>query len=369
MTRSTDHDFEQSTARCRIILSIVAVTAISIDPTPPAVSRWLGIAAASPFRADPYTLAVMAAHLIYSLSVYLALVRRRPAPAGLTAWTVWADVIFAAAIAFCTEGTSTPFYAFFAFAVVAVGFRAGFRRSLLVTAVSVAFYLGLLIVSNSGDLRLYIMRPVYLAVIGYLVAYLGQERLGLEAQRCEIEAAEKRARIARDLHDGCVQTLAGINLRLESCRELLRRGRGAAALADLAELQASVNGEYDRLRAYTRSLAGLDSNAIVIGPNDATRFSVNLVFSGSAALVDQVLLILRESVTNVRRHAQAHWASLRVHSDGADVVIDIDDDGVGFRGPQGPWSITSRVRELNGMIYIRRESEPGAHLSIALPRA
>jgi signal transduction histidine kinase len=368
MTPPTHRDFEQSTARCRIILSIVAMIVIFVDPSPPAMSRWIGIAAANPFRADPYILAVMGAHLIYSLSVYFALARRRNAPAALTTWTVWADVIFAAAIALCTEGTSSPFYAFFVFAVVAVGFRAGFRRSLLVTAASVAFYLSLLIVSNGGDLKLYIMRPVYLAIIGYLVAYLGRERLGLEAQHCEVETAEERARIARDLHDGCVQTLAGVNLRLESCRELLRRGRGSAALAELADLQASVNSEYDGLRTYMRSLAGQDANSIVIGQNDATRFSVNMVFAGSGALVDQVFQILRESVTNVRRHAQAHWAALRVRSDGADVVIDIDDDGVGFHGSQRPWSITSRVRELDGLICVRRESEPGAHLSIALPR-
>jgi signal transduction histidine kinase len=366
MARSTDHDFEQSTARCRIILSIVALFAISIDPTPLAVSRWS--AGAGPFTADLYTLAVMGAHLIYSLSVYIALARRRMASAALTTCTIWADVIFAAAIAFCTEGMSSPFYAFFAFAVVAVGLRVGFRRALLVTAVSVAVYLSLLIVSHSGDLKLYIVRPMYLAIIGYLVASLGRERLELETERCDLETAEERARIARDLHDGCVQTLAGVNLRLESCRELLRRGRGSAALADLAELQASVNSEYDGLRAYMRSLAGQDSSSIVIGSDDATRLSVNMVFSGSAALVDQVLQILRESVSNVRRHAQARWASIRVRSDGEDVVIDVDDDGVGLRGSQRPWSITSRVRELNGMISVRRESEPGAHLSIALPR-
>jgi signal transduction histidine kinase len=369
MTRSADYDFEQSTARCRIVLSIVAMIAISIDPTPSAVSRWIGSAAAGPVTADPYTLAVMGAHLIYSLSVYVAVAWRRRASAALTTWTIWADVIFAAAIAFCTEGMSSPFYAFFAFAVVAVGLRAGFRRALLVTAVSVAVYLSLLIVSHAGDLKLYIVRPVYLAVIGYLVAYLGRERLELEAQRCALETAEERARIARDLHDGCVQTLAGVNLRLESCRELLRRGRGSAALADLAELQASVNSEYDGLRTYMRSLAGQDLTSIVIGPHDATRLSVNMVFSGSATLVDHVLQILRESVTNVRRHARARWASVRVRSEGADVVIDIDDDGVGLHGSQRPWSITSRVRELNGLISVRRESEAGAHLSIALPRA
>ena len=49
----------------------------------------------------------------------------------------------------------------------------------------------------------------------------------LESRIRELESASQRERIARSLHDGYMQALAGVNLRLETCRELLRRGRHA----------------------------------------------------------------------------------------------------------------------------------------------
>ncbi len=71
----------------------------------------------------------------------------------------------------------------------------------------------------------------------------------------------------------------------------------------------------------------------------------------------------------MRRHAHAHWALLRTRAEGTEVVITVDDDGVGFgTQAQPPWSITSRVHELNGLIRVSDETESGAHVAIALPR-
>ncbi len=365
MTRSTTHDLERSTARCRIILSIVALLAIFVGQATP---RWVGLKHGGG-QIDPLTLTVLASHLSYSIFIYEALARRWSSVSRLTSCTIWCDVLFGAAIAFCTEGAISPFYAFFAFAVVAAGFRAGFRRSMQVTAVSVVLYLSLLLVTSRGDISFYLMRPVYLAIVGYLVGYFGQERLKLEAELKQAEAAKERSRIARELHDGYVQTLAGVNLRLASCRELLRRGRAGTALAELAQLQASVNNEHDNFRSYMRSLAGLESSPRSGEADADTQFCINILFSGSGMLVDQVLQIIRESVTNVRHHARAHWASLRARTEGAEVVITVDDDGVGFGGQAEPsWSIASRVRDLNGLMRVSNESEPGGHVAIALPR-
>jgi hypothetical protein len=42
--------------------------------------------------------------------------------------STWGDVLFAAAIAFVTEGTNSPFYVYFLFAVLAAGLRGTFLR-------------------------------------------------------------------------------------------------------------------------------------------------------------------------------------------------------------------------------------------------
>src|SRR4029077_4448945 len=126
----------------------------------------------------------------------------------------------------------------------------------------------------------YIMRPVYLAIIGYLVAYLGRLRLNLEAKLNSVERAKERGEIARALHDGCVQALAGTNLTLGSCQELVRRGETTEALTALGGLQTRLTREYDALRIYIQELAARESAATT--PREfETRFSVRADFGGS----------------------------------------------------------------------------------------
>ena len=99
------------------------------------------------------------------------------------------------------------------------------------------------------------------------------------------------------------------------------------------------------------------------------QWSVHADFTGSGELVDQVLQILREGVVNVRRHADAGSAAIRVRMDGPEVLISIDDDGIGLRpDARLPWSLSSRVSELGGVIRVARNDEPGAHLTIELPK-
>lgn len=253
--------------------------------------------------------------------------------------------------------------------VVAVGLRFEFRATLWVTATSVALFLSPLVLGHPAQSNLYVTRSIYLAIVGCVVAYASRSLVNAEAQVATRATSLERQRIARTLHDGCVQSLAAMNLRIESCRELLRRGRSDAVLDTLSELRAIVNREHDDLRAYARSLVDLAPTAVQ-GGRDGTRLSVHADFSGSAALVEEVLQIIREGVTNVRRHAHAQSAQIRVHTSGAEVYVTIDDDGVGLRdGTPQPWSIASRVRDLGGLVQVASNSRPGGHLTIALPAA
>lgn len=366
MGRDEFPHIERNIARCRILLSSMAILAVYVDPThplmrPSSVPAWFSI--------DPYTLGALIFHLAYSVFAYYVVARSALSLRTFHRITTWGDVVIGAVIAFMTEGVSSPFYAFFVFAVVEVGIRAGLRETLVVTTVSVALYLSLIVISTPGLLNFYIMRPVYLAIVGYLVAYLGQQRLNLEAETRALAAADQRNRIARDLHDGWAQAFAGVNLRIETCRELLRRGRIEDATAQLRDLQHSVNREYDDLRGYMRSLAGLESAATSRECTATTWFSVRASFEGTGPCLDHVLQIMREGVSNVVRHAGARSASLTVGCSDGLVTIAIDDDGVGFRDQtQRPWSIASRVRELGGRIELMRDGRAGVHLAVVLPR-
>src|SRR5262249_36374629 len=290
---SSTLDMERSIARCRVFLSLAAILAIYIDPTAPALTRWLPLSGGI-FVLDRYSVTVLLGHLTYSLTLAWAQQGALGSPARLAKTATWGDVLFGAAIALVTEGQTSIYYVFFAFAVVTVGLRSGLRSALAVTAASIGFYLLLTMASAPENHHFYVMRAAYLAMTGYLVGYLGQERLNQEARLRALEGHAQRERIARSLHDGYAQALAGVNLRLESCRELLRRGQLTDAMAELGELQSGVKREFDELRAYIRSLVERDATPAPVEPHDATRFSVHADFGGSALLVGHALPIILE---------------------------------------------------------------------------
>jgi len=369
MTATRLAEIEENVARCRITLSIAAIIAVYIDPTRPILMRWFPLSGGL-FWVDPHALAVMLAHLTYSFAVYLVLRRSGATPSRVALVSTWADVVFGVAIVLVTEGTNSPFYVFFAFAVMAAGLREGLARTLLVTGASVALYLGLVLVSKPEDPAIYVVRAVYLAIIGYLAGYLGESRLVLEARLRELETTSQRERIARSLHDDFAQSLAGVNVRLEACRELLRRGRGETALAELTELQTGVNREHDELRAYIRSLVDRHDPLARHVPEERTDFTVRAQFRGSLRIVEHALQIMLEGARNVALHARAESALIAADAGGEKLTITVDDDGVGFPpGATAPWSIASRAAELGGSVTLEGGARPGGHVAVELPTA
>jgi signal transduction histidine kinase len=368
MTRPTSLDIDRSVAGCRIALSVIALVAVYVDPTLPTLTRWLPLRG-GPFTIDPYALAALLLHLAYSTTLYVVLVSGRVSPARLFPISTCLDVGTAAVIALVTEGATSPFYPFFVFAVLAVGLRGGLRPALRVTVISGVLYAALIVVSTPHSGNVYLMRPAYLAITGYIVGFIGQRRLDLEDELRDLEAQVQRQTIARSLHDGYAQALAGVSLRVEVCRRMLGRGDTTDAATELADLQQSVHREYDELRGYIRALiAREDDRTRPARPND-TRCDVEATFSGSTRFVEHVLLILLEGVRNIGRHANAGVGCVRARSaDTGAIRVTLDDDGVGFPDDAPlPWSIVSRVGECDGVIRFDTGAGRGAHLVIDLP--
>jgi two-component system nitrate/nitrite sensor histidine kinase NarX len=212
------------------------------------------------------------------------------------------------------------------------------------------------------------MRPVYLAITGYLIGFLGQQRINFEARVRELETAEERHSIARSLHDGYIQALAAVNLRLSGCRKLVQRGETSSALVQLTELQTGVAREYDEVRAYVRSLADHETAAAPSRDPARTLFELQASFRATGESAEQILLILLEGVRNTVRHAEARTAMIRIVEVHNAIHITIDDDGIGFSEiTSRPWSIASRVAELGGEMRVVDAMRPGAHLDIELP--
>jgi hypothetical protein len=176
---------EYTIARCRVVLSVAALVVVYIDPEAPLIAQWIPFVTGR-FTMDPRAFVVMTAYVVYSAIIYVGLRRGWKLPPALLAHTVWTDVLFGTAIAVLTEGVTGPSYPFFAFAVVSSGMRGGLRQAMTVTSVNLALYLLLILFSREGNANIYIMRPVYLGITGYLVGYLWQQRLELQEQTIEL---------------------------------------------------------------------------------------------------------------------------------------------------------------------------------------
>jgi signal transduction histidine kinase len=316
---------------------------------------------------DKYALAVLALHLTYALSVYAATFRWPGSVAAWTTATIVIDTLFGVAVAVVTEGATSPAYVFFVFAILEVAFRAGFGATLEVTCACVVLYMAVILMSADRSEHFYLMRPVYLAITGYLIAYLAQQRIDSDNRAHAAETRAERHSIARALHDGYVQALAAVNLRLENCRKLLVRGREEDVLKELADLQTGIRHEYDDVRAYVRSLADLERRELAPIPGD-TQVHVSAQFVGSGLLVEHALQIMLEGVRNVRRHADATSTTIGARLAHGRVEISIDDDGVGFAADSPvPWTIASRAKDCGGGARLLRTAARGAHLLVELP--
>src|SRR5712675_1015945 len=122
MTPHNFGDFDLNIARTRIILSLLAILSLYVDPS----------TAGGLFHLTPYALMTLACHLTYSVGVYYAL-QHGPARRRLASITLPLDLLFATAIAYLTEGQTSPSYVFFVFAIIAVGIRSGLRTTIWVT--------------------------------------------------------------------------------------------------------------------------------------------------------------------------------------------------------------------------------------------
>jgi len=344
-------------ARARILVCLLVLLSIYVDPS---TGGFFGI--------GPYMLATLAAHLAYGVVAYLFVRREAVSPLFLEV-TAAIDVVFAAILAFFTEGPTSPAFAMFLFAIIATGSWAEFRLRIVVTAVSAMLYLLALFFSEVTISNQLLMRAVYLGIAGYLIDFFGRERDQFEERLRELESEAERLTIARSLHDGFLQALAGISLRLETCRDMLASDQTSDALVEITEMQTGVALEFDEVRNYVRALGNADRGRPAPSiPDISTEFRVETAFVARGPMVEHIIQILLEGVRNTQRHARAHFAEIRVEEVGENIRIAIDDDGVGFADfNASPWTIASRVAQFGGRLAIRPGAPAGAHLEIELP--
>jgi len=208
---------------------------------------------------------------------------------------------------------------------------------------------------------------------------------------CREAAAEERSRLARELHDGTIQSLLGVELRLESLRRNLTPL--PETQKDVAEVQGILRREATDLRKMvneTRRRA-LSPERLLEFLSDllerfqretgvVTRFFADLQNEPMPSRIcHEIARMAEEGITNARKYAKASTITVRVGSVGDSWLLVMVDDGVGFdfRGTWsldklvtaglGPRVIKERTQSLDGNLMI--ESTPtGARIEISIPK-
>ncbi len=205
--------------------------------------------------------------------------------------------------------------------------------------------------------------------------------------------AMERARVARELHDGVIQSVIGLEMEVD----VLRRKAGpesAPLAADLARIQTLLRQEALNLRELMQQIKPLD-----VGPREFLDFLAYTVDkfgrdtgikANFATSLEEVRLpsrvcrelgrIVQEALVNIRKHSGAHNVLVRFDSfDGVWKLL-VDDDGRGFdftgrldqpaldAAHKGPLVIKERVRSIGGRMEIESVPGQGSKLEIFLPQ-
>lgn len=253
------------------------------------------------------------------------------------------------------------------------------RRAALVVA-GVAVCVALTALIGQGHPFFWLPGGIIGAIIGAANIFFSEQArhdAALRLSQSEVKQLARvaeRERIARDMHDLLGHTLSLITLKSELARKLIDQDIDKAraeirtveqtarqALSEVREAvsgfrQQGLAGELEQAR-MALTAAGVDLELDVAGNPDLD--------SRTEAVL---ALVLRESVTNIIRHARAHRCRIRLQPEaGGEWMLTVSDDGRGGIRPDGAGidGMRARIEALGGRFSIR--GRDGAELTARVP--
>jgi two-component system sensor histidine kinase DegS len=202
---------------------------------------------------------------------------------------------------------------------------------------------------------------------------------------------EERTRIACEIHDGLVQSLAGVNFKLELCQELMRKNP-KASLATIKESKAQLKLAIQEARQVIFNLRPLHYEKMELIPaltnylkSYGTQSHITAKFSvkGDEKILfprTKIFLfrIIQEALSNVQKHAKADRVSIQLDIDLERLRVTITDNGVGFdmetvlRDPEkwdhfGIKGILERARLVGGEGRVESRKGQGTKIIVEVP--
>jgi two-component system sensor histidine kinase DegS len=238
--------------------------------------------------------------------------------------------------------------------------------------------------------------------IGIVFNFLSGELQHLNSKIGEIQEAqqmaisiiraqeEERKRVAREIHDGPAQSMANIVMRAEYCLKLLVLDPGKVH-EELVSLQNLVRMSLMDVRKIIFDLRPMVLDDLGLAPaikrylsdyKEQYGLHVDLLIFGEqrrleSAIEVALFRIVQETITNIRKHAQAKRAIVKIEQLNEKINIHIKDDGKGFnldvimtdenRKGYGLVGMRERVQLLKGEMNILTAPGQGTSINISVP--
>lgn len=213
------------------------------------------------------------------------------------------------------------------------------------------------------------------------------ENATLYARLKTVTVMEERQRIAREMHDGLAQELGYLHIKMG---ELEANPSLAPLREDILLMKGVLAGAYEEVQQAIFGLKMMVSRGLGLIPSFAeylhefseqTGIAVKLKVADEGATQlsppaeIQLIRIVQEALTNVRKHARARHAWLTFETEGTQVKVTVQDDGQGFApekasrsGPAafGIESMRERAESVGGAFSVQSESGTGTRVIVWL---
>ena len=205
--------------------------------------------------------------------------------------------------------------------------------------------------------------------------------------------AVERARVARELHDGAVQSLIAMEMQVDVVRRQ-SEAQASPIASELGRIQGLLREEVLKLRELMQQMKSLEvdsDNFIRFLADNVERFQRETgITVRFVSEVDEVQMpprvcrelarIVQEALVNIRKHSSAKEGLVRLSATETHWVVTIEDNGRGFpfsgkrshkeleEMGKGPAVILERVRLIEGELTIESNPGNGARLEIRVPK-
>lgn len=204
----------------------------------------------------------------------------------------------------------------------------------------------------------------------------------------EMAATEERTLLAQELHDSIAQSLAFLNIEAQMLEDSLKKANTPEATEILAQIRLGIQSSYDDVRellVHFRTSLKTEDLGVTVSQSlerfrDQTGVTVSFTDSGGAVPLTperhlQVVHILQEALSNVRKHAGATAVAVELKR-GAEYTLSVRDDGKGFDpaehrgdGHIGLKIMRERARRIGGELEVASAPGAGTVVTLQLPVA